>query len=104
MSSCGNTLISGSILFYSKFLINNADFHLFNNDIYWIYNSHKFWQPLIEIFDNENKLDNLADILCFIQLMWQTVPITSKKLNLAHLPFMSLALLDFHHSSIVSNR
>ena len=38
----------------------------------------QFWEPLVLVFLREGRMQCLADIICFVNEMWLTVPITKK--------------------------
>ena len=76
---CGNSLIGGSLEFYNGILNNELNFNLFNEKTHCQKHCGKFWSSLINKFEVNNRLSDLADIICLIELMWKTVPIERKK-------------------------
>ena len=83
---CGNTLIKGSILFYKNILDGNLLLNLIDETKHLQLYNHIFWPHLFKYcFDNDEKREYLADIICFVEQMWKTVPVLGKCLGIEHL-------------------
>ena len=82
---CGNTLIKSSILFCKSILNGNLLLELIDERKHLQLCPETFWPHLFKgCFDN-NKQDYLADIMCFVEQMWKTVPVLGKCLGIEDL-------------------
>ena len=83
---CGNTLIKGSILFYKNILNGNVSLNLIDERKHLQLYNDIFWPHLFKYcFNNNIKREYLADIICFVEQMWKTVPVLGNCLGIEHL-------------------